>query len=67
MPTATGNDDGLIDRTYIAVLLDVSRDCVRKNEIRWGIFIAKVYLNKRCVRYKRATVLRILRQKGFLD
>ena len=57
----------LVDRFYIAALLDCSHSSVRRNEKALGIDAAKVNLNKRLVRYKLRMVLRILKAKGYLE
>ncbi len=50
----------LVDRFWIARLLNVSRWQVRANEVEWGLCEARVDLNPRVIRYVKAVVLRKL-------
>lgn len=56
----------LLDRNDIAALIDpkVTVDMVRKNEVRWGLKPHKVTLNRRNIFYRRAGVMKALREMG---
>ena len=56
-----------LTRKDIALMLDVSVDAVRKNELAWGLGKARHDLNRRCVRYEGHRTLVILKKKGFLQ
>jgi len=55
-------EQGLIDRKYIAVLINTSPRQVGRNEKRWGLDAARVDLTCRTVRYRAKLALRILKK-----
>ena len=62
----TKPERALSTRKDVAGLLGVSADAVRRNEKRWGIDVARVDLNTRCVRYATVRLLLILRDRRFI-
>jgi hypothetical protein len=56
----------LLSRKDLAELMDITPEQVRKNEVRWGLRIARRDLNRRCVRYLASLALPTLRSLGFI-
>lgn len=56
----------LLSRKDLAELMDITPEQVRKNEVRWGLRVARRDLNRRCVRYLAARALPILKASGFI-
>lgn len=48
----------------IAEALEVHPDTVARNLASWGLMSARVRLSKRCIRYKRAEVIKQLKSIG---
>lgn len=55
----------LLSRKDIAQMTELSVDVVRRNEANLGIAAAKILINGRLIRYRRAKVLPALRKIGF--
>ena len=61
------NQKILLSRKDIAELMDVTPDQVRKNEVRWGLRIARRDLNRRCVRYLACVAMPALKSRGYIE